>query len=103
MQSQENDRDLETGFTALDRIPVLSESRRRLMLLARAAEPADPADLVAVVEPDLGLALPVLRAAAERGPECARSVHDAVQTLGAGGVVAAVASAVELDPLAPQP
>ena len=103
MSSRENDPDLEAGFTALDRIPVLSESRRRLMLLAGANEPAGALDLVAVVEPDLGLALSVLRAAAQTGPDCARSVPHAVEALGAGGVLAAVSNADELDPLAPDP
>jgi putative nucleotidyltransferase with HDIG domain len=97
------DRSLEVAFAALDDMPVLAESRRRLARVAARVADTSIDHLVAVVEPDLTLALAVLRAAANIGPVRPRSVREAVQTLGAQGVPAAVSNADELDPLVPGP
>ncbi len=55
-------RRLAAAFEALEDFPVLAESRKRLLALSAAGDPA-PADVVAAVESDVALTIAVLRMA----------------------------------------
>ena len=78
---------LAEAFAAVERLPVLAESRRRLRSLAD--EPAgSEAEVTDTVEADVALVIAVLRAAAVRdaAPGGVWGVADAVSLLGAEGV-----------------
>jgi DNA-binding CsgD family transcriptional regulator/HD-like signal output (HDOD) protein len=78
---------LAEAFAAVERLPVLAESQRRLQSLV--SKPAgSEADVTNAVEGDVALVIAVLRAAADRGVEPGRvwGVADAVSLLSPQGV-----------------
>jgi putative nucleotidyltransferase with HDIG domain len=81
---------LAEAFGAVERLPVLAESRRRLHSLTR--KPAgSEAEVTDAVEADVAVVIAVMRAAAENGAEPGRvwGVADAVSVLTPEGVAAA--------------
>src|SRR5262245_18385153 len=79
---------LAAAFEAVEKFPVLMESRERVMR-AETAETARIAELVETVESDVGLAIAVLRYANRGGPPTGGlgSVRAAVDTLKPSGLV----------------
>jgi putative nucleotidyltransferase with HDIG domain len=89
---------LADAFEAVERFPVMVESRERVMRAAT-AETARLADIVAAVESDVALTVAVLRFA-NRGGRTAggvASVPDAVDVLKASGVLAIAGTAPVYD------
>ena len=83
---------LAEAFGAVERLPVLAESRRRLRALAR--KPAgSEAEVTGVVEADVALVIAVLRASSDGAEEPGRvwGVADAVSQLSPEGVADAAA------------
>ena len=79
---------LASAFDAVEKFPVLMESRERVMRAAT-AETARIAELVETVESDVGLAIAVLRYANRGGPPGGiGSVPTAVETLKPAGLLA---------------
>ncbi len=89
---------LAAAFEAVERLPVLAESRSRVMRAAT-AETARVGDLVHAVESDVALAIAVLRAANRGGspPGGAASIPEAVETLKPSGVLAIAGTASVFD------
>jgi putative nucleotidyltransferase with HDIG domain len=74
-------RRLTAAFEELDAFPVMTESRTRVLALFEQGEPAT-ADLVAVVESDVALAVAVLRLANRTGEPAGGRVETIVDALG---------------------
>ena len=91
---------LSDAFDAVSSMPVLAESRRRLLLACEGGRP--PAGEVAdAVESDVALTIAVMRAAGDGGePADGGGVRQAVETLGPAGLRAVGASIESYDPLA---
>ena len=88
---------LAAAFEAVEKFPVLMESRARIMNAAT-AETARIAELVETVESDVGLAISVLRIANRSGaPNGAASIPEAVDLLKPSGVLAIAGTAPVFD------
>ncbi|HWP32226.1 MAG TPA: HDOD domain-containing protein, partial [Solirubrobacterales bacterium] len=89
---------LAAAFEAVEKFPVLIESRARVMR-ATTAETARLSELVETVEADVGLAIAVLRFANRSGTATggAASVADAVEVLKPSGVLAIAGTAPVFD------
>jgi len=89
---------LAAAFEAVEKFPVLMESRARVMRAAT-AETARTGELTETVESDVGLAIAVLRFANRSGavPAGVASVADAVDILKPAGVLAIAGTAPVFD------
>jgi putative nucleotidyltransferase with HDIG domain len=89
---------LAAAFEAVERFPVLIESRSRVMQAAT-AETARIGEIVEAVEADVGLAIAVLRFANRNGPEAGgvASIPAAVDALKPSGVLAIAGTAPAFD------
>jgi putative nucleotidyltransferase with HDIG domain len=88
---------LAAAFEAVEKFPVLMESRARIMNAAT-AETARVAELVETVESDVGLAISVLRIANRSGaPTGAASIPAAIELLKPSGVLAIAGTAPVFD------
>jgi putative nucleotidyltransferase with HDIG domain len=89
---------LAAAFEAVERFPVLIESRARVMEAAT-AETARVGDIVEAVESDVGLTIAVLRVANRSGSEAGgvAGVPAAVETLKPSGVLAIAGTAPAFD------
>jgi putative nucleotidyltransferase with HDIG domain len=89
---------LAAAFEAVEKFPVLMESRARVMRAAT-AETARTAELVETVESDVGLAIAVLRFANRSGAPntTAGCVADAIEILKPSGVLAIAGTAPVFD------
>jgi len=88
---------LAAAFEAVEKFPVLMESRARIMNAAT-AETARVAELVETVESDVGLAISVLRIANRSGaPNGAASIPEAIELLKPSGVLAIAGTAPVFD------
>jgi putative nucleotidyltransferase with HDIG domain len=91
-------RRLADAFEAVSIMPVLAESRRRL-LLACDGGGSSPAEVAEAIESDAGLTVAVLRAAANGGGETAEGgVRQAIEALSPDGLQAVGASMETYDP-----
>jgi putative nucleotidyltransferase with HDIG domain len=88
---------LAAAFEAVEKFPVLMESRARIMNAAT-AETARIAELVETVEADVGLAISVLRIANRSGaPMGAASIPEAIELLKPSGILAIAGTAPVFD------
>ncbi|MGE5282986.1 MAG: HDOD domain-containing protein [Chloroflexota bacterium] len=88
---------LAAAFEAVERFPVLIESRERVMRAAT-AETARVAELVETVESDVGLAMAVLRFANRNGPSGGiGTIPEAVDLLKPSGLLAIAGTAPVFD------
>jgi putative nucleotidyltransferase with HDIG domain len=89
---------LAAAFEAVERFPVLMESRDRVMRAATAETPR-VGEVVEAVESDVGLAIAVLRYANRSGSEAGTvaSIPAAVETLKPSGVLAIAGTAHSFD------
>jgi putative nucleotidyltransferase with HDIG domain len=89
---------LAAAFEAVEKFPVLMESRARVMRAAT-AETSRVGELVETVESDVGLAISVLRFANRSGPPGANigSVPEAIDVLKPSGVLAIAGTAPVFD------
>lgn len=88
---------LAAAFEAVEKFPVLLESRERVMKAAT-AETARVAELVETVESDVGLAISVLRVANRSGvPTGASSIPQAIDILKPSGILAIAGTAPIFD------
>jgi putative nucleotidyltransferase with HDIG domain len=85
---------LAEAFEAVERFPVLIESRERV-IAAATADPARTGELVEVVESDVALAISVLRFANRNG--AVGGIPEAVEVLKPSGVLAIAGTAPSFD------
>jgi putative nucleotidyltransferase with HDIG domain len=97
-------RRLADAFEAVSRMPVLAESRRRLLVACEGGS-SSTGDAADAIESDAALAVAVLRAASSGpGSEDGSGVRQAVETLNPAGLRAVAASLESYDPFdAPGP
>jgi DNA-binding NarL/FixJ family response regulator len=87
---------LAAAFDAVEKFPVLTESRARVMRAAT-AETSRVSEVIAAVESDVGLAIAVLRFANRSAAGTVGSIPEAVEVLKPAGVLAIAGTAPVFD------
>ncbi len=97
-RSGQGGRRLAAAFDGASRLPALTESRRRLLLVSE-RQGSSPGDLAEVIESDVALTIAVMRAAGAAGDGSTGGVRQAIEALSGPGMQQVVASITAYDPL----